>query len=134
MEKPEKIIFLDVDGVIQPFRNQERFNHDLKELRKYLAREYNNDEYLEMDRFDLGAVCFDWDEDVVDRVKRLCVQVPAQIVITSTLRRYFPLSRIKDYFRLHDLDQYIVGEIPKIRDKSRCENLTIYMENNRYIK
>ena len=38
-----KIIFLDIDGVLQPYDNSERFNHDLKDTVKKIAEKYNED-------------------------------------------------------------------------------------------
>ncbi|OAD21569.1 hypothetical protein THIOM_002659 [Candidatus Thiomargarita nelsonii] len=124
------VIFLDIDGVIQPLNNSERFEHDLVKLKEKLAHQYNNDEYLEMDQYDLGAVYYDWDKEAVERLRKLCVDVPAEIVIISDWRGYSPLPRLKDYFRLHDLDQYLVGEIPQLPGKFRCEEVTEYLTNN----
>ncbi|MCP4702942.1 MAG: hypothetical protein GY862_39685 [Gammaproteobacteria bacterium] len=134
MKNLRAVVFLDIDGVLQPHENSWRFDHDLKKLREELARKYNNDEYLEMDRYDLGAVYYDWDKEAVERLRRLCIDVPAEIVISSDWRTYSPLSRLKDYFKLHDLDKYITGEIPQIPGKYRCGELTEYLKNNKDIQ
>lgn len=128
------VIFLDIDGVIQPLGGQRRFRHDLEKLREDLAARYKNDEYLEMDKYDLGAVYYDWDLDAVERLRSLCVEADAKIVISSDWRTYSPLSRLKDYFRLHDLDRYVVGEIPQIRGESRCGEVTDYLEKNQDVE
>ncbi len=130
MDKGRKVIFLDIDGVLQPLGSQLRFRHDLEALREQLAQHYQNDAYLEMDRYDLGAVYYDWDKDAVARLKRLCLETNAEIVISSDWRTYSPLSRLKDYFRLHDLDQFITGEIPQLKDTYRCGEITTYLEDN----
>jgi hypothetical protein len=130
MKKIRRVIFLDIDGVLQPHGKQDRFDHDLEQLRKDLAAKYNNDEYLEMDRYDLGAVYYDWDKEAVERLRKLCIDVPAEIVISSDWRRYSPLSRLKDYFKLHDLDRYLTGTIDQIPEKFRCEEITEYLKNN----
>ena len=49
MKKTRQVVFLDIDGVLQPSGRQDRFNHDLEQLQRDLAAKYNNDEYLEMD-------------------------------------------------------------------------------------
>ena len=134
MKHLRRIIFLDIDGVIQPLSSNERFQHDLERLREELAAKYNNDEYLEMDRYDLGAVYYDWDEKAVERLRKLCIDFTAEIVISSDWRRYSPLSRLKDYFRLHDLAKYITGVIPLVPDKYRCDELTEYLKANEDIQ
>ncbi len=130
MKKTRRVIFLDIDGVLQPLGKQGRFDHDLEQLAKDLAAKYNNDEYLEMDRYDLGAIWYDWDKEAVERLRKLCIDVPAEIVISSDWRRYSPLSRLKDYFKLHDLDRYVTGTIDLIPDKYRCGEITEYLKNN----
>jgi hypothetical protein len=38
-----KVIFLDIDGVLQRGIAQDRFNHDFEELKCKLAKEFNDD-------------------------------------------------------------------------------------------
>ncbi len=116
--------------MLQPLSKQDRFDHDLDQLKKDLAAKYNNDEYLEMDKYDLGAIRYDWNKGAVERLRKLCIDVPAEIVISSDWRRYSPLSRLKDYFKLHDLDRYVTGTIDLIPEKYRCEEISEYLKNN----
>lgn len=130
MHPGQAVIFLDIDGVLQSLNSQERFKHDLEALRDQLAGQYHNDAYREMDRYDLGAVYYDWDQEAVERLRTLCREASADIVITSDWRTYSPLSRLKDYFKLHELDGYIAGEIPQIPGKYRCEQVTVYLQQH----
>ncbi len=130
MENLRRVIFLDIDGVIQPHSSQKRFRHDLKKLREELAAKYEDDAYLEMDRYDLGAIFHDWDKEAVERLRKLCTEGDAEIVISSDWRFYSPLWRLKFYFRLHDLDQHITGEIPQTSGKYRCGQVTEYLDQN----
>jgi hypothetical protein len=133
IKKTRRIIFLDIDGVLQPLNKQDRFDHDLEQLKKDLAAKYNNDEYLDMDKYDLGAVWYDWDKEAVERLRKLCTDIPAEIVISSDWRRYSPLSRLKAYFKLHDLDRYVTGTVDLIPGKYRCDEITEYLKNNQDI-
>ena len=81
------VIFLDIDGVLQPPSSQKRFKHDLEELRRSLADRFDDEIYLGMDKYDLGAVYFDWDSEAVERLHSLCNDFGAGIVISSDWRR-----------------------------------------------
>jgi hypothetical protein len=132
--KFKTVVFLDIDGVLQPLSSQKRFEHNLDELKKELVIKYQNDEYLDMDKYDLGAVYYDWDKKAVERLRELCDKTDAKIVISSNWRSYSPLSRLKDYFRLHNLDTYIVAEIPDLGGRSRANEVNQYLENNQNVQ
>ena len=124
------VIFLDIDGVLQPLSSQHRFEHDLDELRTQLAIKYKNDDYLLMDRYDLGAVYYDWDLDAVERLRKLCIDFNAEIIITSSWIDYSALSRLKEYFKLHGLDIYIGGNISVVGRSSRVAKIAEYLEQH----
>jgi hypothetical protein len=130
MTKSRTVIFLDIDGVLQRDDSRDRFKNDLLKLSEELAAKYKNDDYLKWDRYDLGAVYYDWDAKAVERLRRLCIDVPAEIVLSSDWRRYSPLPRLKDYFRIHDLDGYLTDVIPLIERKSRCEEIEEYLRTH----
>ena len=46
-EEERTVIFLDIDGVLQPCLSQKRFDHDLSETREMVARETGNSKYLQ---------------------------------------------------------------------------------------
>ncbi len=101
------VIFLDIDGVLQPYSSQKRFRHDLHELLKTLAEKYEDELYLDLDRFDLGCICFDWDIGAVERIRSICQDFRAKIVLSSDWRRGKSIEALKAYFRIHELHYYV---------------------------
>ena len=104
------VIFLDIDGVLQPPSSQRRFKHDLEELRRSLADRLADEIYLGMDKYDLGAVCFDWDREAVERLRSLCKDFGAGIVISSDWRRSKSTRGLQALFRVYELHHYVTSE------------------------
>ncbi|MCY4264946.1 MAG: HAD domain-containing protein [Gammaproteobacteria bacterium] len=133
------VIFLDIDGVLQPPMDQERFDHDLGALQVELAEKFNNDVYLDYDEYDLGAIYYDWDLGAVERLRKLCDDLHAQIVVSSDWRLWKTMGMLRDYFHLHGLDCYIYDKtttVEKLRFK-RADAIREYLDRhpdiNRFI-
>ncbi|MDR2027672.1 MAG: hypothetical protein LBQ01_08975 [Prevotellaceae bacterium] len=109
----EKILFLDIDGVIQPY-TQKRFEHleEVDDLKKQLSVKYGVD-YSGYDKYDLLAVYYDWDRESVTELKRILDTTGAKIVISSDWRMYSPISCLRDYFRIYDLADYVIDYTPR---------------------
>lgn len=125
----KRVIFLDIDGVIQP-GTQKRFDYDLDKLRETLAIKYDDEAYLEMCKEDLGAIVYDWDKVAVRQLRKLCRKANAEIVISSDWRCYSPLWRLKAFFRLHKLDEYITGVTIESKDGNRAFEVAEYLKEN----
>ena len=125
----KKVIFLDIDGVLQPIGKQTRFNHDMDKLKTQLAEQYQDEGFLHMDKYDLAAVYYDWDKQAVERLRKLVEAVDAKIIISSDWRRYNPFPKINYLFKLHHLDPFVTGQTP-ILEKSRSDEIAQYLELN----
>lgn len=108
-----RIIFLDIDGVLQRGSSQNRFTQDLPELQRELSERYEDPAYLEMSEYDLGATYYDWDTCAVANVVELCEQSGAVIVISSNWRNGKSLRSMQRLFALHELGAYVVGMTPE---------------------
>lgn len=133
---PSKIIFLDIDGVLQPGGAQDRFKYNLKELRAQLAQERDPD-YATIDEYDIGAVKYDWHLESVERLRRLCDYTGARIIISSTWRESKNMHKLELLFNLHNLDKYLVGATPVLttggRDLEIAQVLVDHLEIRHYI-
>ena len=122
-----KIIFLDIDGVLQPYDNNERFKHNLEETVKEVAVKYNDTIYFTMDPYDVAAVYYDWDGKAVGLLKTCLDETGAKIVISSGWRDFNNEENLKALFRIHQLDSYIVDVLPGGRKETVITN---YLKDN----
>ena len=105
----EKVVFLDIDGVLQPF-TQYRFEHiddgDMEAVYEELKDKTGVD-YTQYDIYDVAAVYYDWHLGAVSELKRVLDATGAKIVLSSSWRDE-DNTRMRDLFRIHDLDEYFL--------------------------
>jgi len=104
----KNIIFLDIDGVIQPYSQDSRFEYELEKLPAYFADRYNDKNFLQCNIWDLGAAYFDWDEIALARIKQILRDFNAYLVIHSGWRESVPYHCLNALFKLYDMDEYIL--------------------------
>ena len=135
-----KVIFLDIDGVLQPYNSKKRFyyqeKYGLDNLQKKLTDELGKD-YFQYDEYDVGACYYDWDINAVNRIKRILNETGAKIVISSDWRSIRFPNKMKDFLKIWDLEKYLIGEtlyFSKIfdinPDKYKQEEEFIKKQNN----
>lgn len=124
----KNIIFLDIDGVIQPYDQRERFDHDLIRLIDYLCEKYNDPVYRKMDKYDVGAAYYDWDDIAVGILTKLIRATGSYIVIHSDWRTANDLAMLKALFRLYNLDDYVIDACP---EGNKEDAVFEYIEKNR---
>ena len=133
------VIFLDIDGVLQRPTSQKRFKYDLDELRRRLAAHFDDASYLDLDKYDLGAIAHDWDADAVERLRSLCEDFGAEIVVSSDWRRGKSVDVLEAYFRIHDLHRYVTdktgeeGGPPRYRMGEVQDYLDAHPEIERFV-
>ena len=105
----EKVLFLDIDGVLQPF-TQYRFDHiqngDMENVYGELQQKTGVD-YRQYSVYDVAAVYYDWNTGAVAELKRVLDTTNAGFVLSSDWRDE-DNSRMRDFFRIHDLDRYFI--------------------------
>ena len=104
-----KVIFLDIDGVLQSDRSGARFEIEREELRERLSEKMNID-YSIYDQYDVAACYCDWDIEAVNRIKRIIQKTNAKIVISSDWRNKEKENKMRDFLRIWNLNEYLVGQ------------------------
>jgi len=119
MDNHEKIVFLDIDGVMQAYNSDGRFKNlkTIPELQKELTSKYGVD-YTKYDKYDVGAVYYDWHPKAVSFIRKILQETGAMVVISSDWRDE-GLDRMIDFFRLHDMGEYVVDLTPRIGYEER---------------
>jgi hypothetical protein len=115
MDNPKKVIFLDIDGVLQPF-TQYRFEHikEIPSLCQKLEAEchgkYPYSKWLGvpgLSLYDIAAVYFDWSHEAVILLKDVLTQTGARIVLSSSWRECRTHLAMEALFAIHGLDGYL---------------------------
>ena len=137
-ERPDderKVVFLDIDGVLQPTTAQDRFKHDMEALKKELAEKYNDCHFLELDKYDVAAIYYDWDKKAVDFLHKLLSECDAEIVISSDWRTTKNIEDMKSLMKIHGLDVYITEMLPQTHDFSwKYEDIPVYLSEHPNLK
>lgn len=109
------IIFLDIDGVLQPYNSNGRFEIDDDGLVKELTKRYGVD-YAKYHSCDVAAAYCDWDKEAVNRIKTIIEETNAKVVISSDWRDKEKRDKLKDFFRIYGLEDYIIDQTAEYRD------------------
>ena len=128
-----RVVFLDIDGVLQPHWAEERWNHSFDETIDNLVEEHSNDIYRHMDRYDVAAARWDWDEGAVENIRCLCEQAGAVIMVESDWREYNDENQMRALLAIWGLDEYYVGNTvsgPYGARVSKDESIRDYVEQH----
>ena len=117
METYSSVVFLDIDGVLQP-STQKRFNYreDIPDLCVELERRcggrYPYAKWRgtrELDDMDIAAVYYDWNRDAVERLRYALEVTGSGIVLSTNWRETRGCLGMSALLAIHGLDRYLCG-------------------------
>jgi hypothetical protein len=118
-----KVVFLDIDGVLQPF-TQYRHDHikagDLEQLYIDLKEKHGID-YSQFDKYDVAATYWDWNQESVSLLKEILDETNSKIVVSSDWRH---MAYFFELLKIHDLDKYYRGRTVHVPCFSRYHEMS----------
>lgn len=108
-----RVVFLDIDGVLQPHNSFERFKYMNNDTISYLSNKYNCD-YFKYDSYDVCSVYVDWSNDAVERLKYILDYTGSKIIVSSNWRDSKNIYKMRDLFKIKGLDKYWKDDNPYI--------------------
>lgn len=124
----KKIIFLDIDGVIQHPSAMKRFTVNRKSLVDRLSQELAID-YHQYNEFDVAAAYYDWHPQAINLLKSIITKTNAYIVISSNWRNLLLPNKMKDLLKIHALDKYYLEDTPQITNISNYQDKLMLYPN-----
>ncbi|MCD7894965.1 MAG: hypothetical protein LUG60_14915 [Erysipelotrichaceae bacterium] len=110
-----KVMFLDIDGVLQPYNNEYAFCNKIPRdlLIKYISLKYQRDYFMHYS-LEVRYCLLDWDVKAIRRIRHICEKTDAKIVMSSgwrpsTYGKDDP-THLRDLLHIWDLDKYYLGE------------------------
>lgn len=103
-----KIVFLDIDGVLQPYDSEMRFyslDKDNKKIINELSKKMNVD-YTQYSPYDVLAVYYDWNPQAISRLKYVLDSTESLIISTTDWRNERFPNKIPDLLKIHSLNKY----------------------------
>ncbi|MBR3224515.1 MAG: hypothetical protein IKF78_04250 [Atopobiaceae bacterium] len=109
-----RIVFLDIDGVMQDGYRVSQQVRNLGQLQAEVARRANDPTHLNLGTDDIAAVLLDWRQEAVDAVRTICERAGARVVIHSSWRLYSDDDYMRALLRIRGLDPWYLGNVPKV--------------------
>lgn len=122
-----RILFLDIDGVINPIPQRTRLRTDVR-LADRLAKQSGNNAYRRLPPSTLQLACHGWDQTAMKLLRMLCEEESLSIVISSSWGIFYSLKELKLLFALYEMDAYLVDITPYIGKRS--ENILSYVQTH----
>lgn len=126
----QPILFLDIDGVINPYLTEKSAALLEKSdgLQNILYKKYKKEEFLSIPDEALFAALYLFDRTSIVLIKKLCETYHFKLVITSSWASFLEPSELNALFFLVGLDHYIEDQI--VSSRPRADSIETYLSQN----
>lgn len=103
-----KAIFLDIDGVLQPYSAEDHFYEYDKRTRALIAElsSRHNVDFSQYNFIDVLATYYDWNEQAVARLKYILERTGSKIIASTDWRDDKKPYLIRDLLTIHSLNPF----------------------------
>lgn len=118
------VVFLDIDGVLQPYDSEDRFYEIDDKVRMLVKKlsEIHNVDYSQYNVYDILSVYYDWHNDAVSRLAHILSDTNSKIIVSSDWRSSKKIYKMRDLLKIRYLDKYWLADNPIIKFGSQVEN------------
>lgn len=109
MKEELNVVFLDIDGVLQPYDSDCRLDNPDKDLVNVLSQKYNID-YTQYYWADVLAAYLDWHKNAITRLRTILDETSSKIIISSDWREEIHPYKMRDLLKIHNLDNYWIAD------------------------
>lgn len=128
------VVFLDVDGVINPYENDNGFRYTKTDLVEKLSKKFNTD-YSIYHRQDVCMAFIDWSPTAIRRLKRILNETNSKIILSSDWRERNLPRMTFDLFKMYHLEKYWFADnifVTKCYDFAKRRSEEIKASLNKY--
>ena len=108
-----KVVFLDIDGVLQPLSKKVRVNYINNDIISLLNNKYHIN-YNRYDIKDVSRVYYDWDKSAIERLRKILSVTDSKIIISSNWRDENKPNKMHDLLKIHTILSFSISIVLSI--------------------